>query len=493
MQAAEAFNRLRLPHRCAASIKLHMGGAAKFAVGAAITFAFAALFTGCTKKKSANPAWAEAAEAQLASDQRPRNLVLVTIDTLRADAVGAYGSEWKTPNLDAFAKRAVVFDRAFSTAPFTGPSHASILTSRHPSKHGVVFNGHRVRGKASPDSVFVSEHLATHGYATGAVVSAPSPVSKRYGFARGFDRYHQSCKAAHGDVAADGACIVTQSRRWLAEQKPDQPFFLWVHLFDPHFPYIAPAHIYDELGLDADKLVVTQMSRLKKLDPKRARKAYLVDVYEGDQHFGDLMKALVDLGLMKTTAVVVTADHGEHLGEHGRYEHSGLYDEVLHVPLMIAAPGLHPERRPELVSTIDIVPTLLDTLELPAMSSAQGRSVAERGDRIEPVFAEWRHFRVVTNRAKAKQGDFQLGVRTDDHKLIVDWLFPDEGTMFFDLRTEPKEENNRFDLENSSVKTLSAILDAHIEHDLSLEHLQRSDIAIDPKTMKMLQALGYVE
>ena len=446
---------------------------AKVALGAAIALAVA--FQGCTKK-------------------RPTNFVLVTIDTLRADALGAYGGEWKTPHLDDFAKRAMVFERAFSTAPFTGPSHASILTSRHPSKHGVVFNGHRVRGKASPDSVFVSEHLKAQGYATGAVVSArPSPVNKRYGFARGFDHYDQSCKPAHGDVAADGACIVKQSRRWLAQRKEDEPYFLWVHLFDPHLPYIAPDHIYEAQGLQRKGLVAKRKSVVAKWGPKRARKAYLADVYEADHYFGKLIQSLVDVDLMDSTVVVVTSDHGEYLGEHGRYEHSGLYDEVLHVPLMIAAPGLKSVRRSDLVSTIDIVPTALELVGRPAMASAQGRSISKEGQDPRPVFAEWRHFRVVTDRDDAKKGDFQLGVRTDSHKLIVDWLFPDEGTMFFDLRSDPKEEASRFDRKDSDVDALSTTLDTHIQQDLSPSNLQRSDIEIDPKTLEMLEALGYME
>lgn len=454
----------------------------------------AATWVGCTKKKPEPPAWAAPGKAQLAMEQPPKNFVLVTIDTLRADALGAYGGEWKTPHLDAFAKQALVFEKAFVTAPFTGPSHASILTSHHPSKHGVIFNGHRVRGEVSPDSVFVSEHLEARGYDTGAVVSArPSPVNKRYGFSRGFDHYHQSCRPAHGDVAADGACIVAKSREWLQQRGKEKPFFLWVHLFDPHFPYIGPDSIYEAQGLDRKEHAVKSMGRLRKMGPERARKAYLADVYEGDHYFGALMQSLVDLGLMRNTVVAVTSDHGEYLGEHGRYEHSRLYDEVLHVPLMISAPGLEPGRRAELVSTIDLVPTALELLRLPAMASAQGRSVLKEGDDPKPIFAEWRHFRVVNKPEKAREGDFQIGVRTDANKLIVDWLFPEDGTMFFDLRGDPKEETNRFDPESTDVEALSRTLDEHIEQDLERENLQRSDMEIDPKTLEMLEALGYVE
>lgn len=436
----------------------------------------------------------EAKSAPTPSPQPPRNFVLITIDTLRADAVGAYGGEWKTPHLDAFAERATVFEQAFSTAPFTGPSHASILTSRHPSKHGIIFNGHRVRGKASAESTFVSEHLKKQGFVTAAVIS-PSPTRKKFGFGRGFDSFHESCEPAHDDTAADGACIAAQARQWLQERPRGRRFFLWVHFFEPHFPYAGPAEMYEQQGLKPEDWIVTRMSKLQKMPDARVRKAYLADVYEGDHYFGALMQALSDLGLTRDTLVAVTSDHGEYLGEHDRYGHDGLYDEVLHVPLMIASPGRPSGRRSELVSTIDLVPTALELLAVPPMPSAQGRSLLNpaKDEPVPSVFAEWRHYRVVTRRRRAEPGDYQLGVRTPSSKLIVDWLFPEEGSMLFDLERDPNEQRNRLDTDEKQAKFMGAILERHKERELEEQHLEQSDIQIDSQTMKMLEALGYVQ
>ena len=449
---------------------------------------------GCTKKRS-EPSWVDAMKAETKVEGRAQNLILVTIDTLRADALGAYGGEWKTPNLDAFAEQSLVFEKAFATAPFTGPSHASILTSRHPSKHGVIFNGHRVSGKTSPDSVFISEHLAAQGFATAAIISSPSPTRKRYGFGRGFDAFVENCPAAHGEQASDGQCLVDKTRAWLEKRPKDERFFVWLHTFDPHFPYTGPAEMYERQGLDPEEWIVTRKKELPKMSDERVRKAYLADVYEADHYFGELMAALADLGLLDSTVIAVTSDHGEYLGEHGRYGHSLLYDEVLHVPFLIFSPGAKPGRRPELVSTIDLAPTALELLGVPSMPSAQGRSVLKPGadETAPPVYAEWRHFRVVTAKDSAKTGDFQLGVRTQREKLIVDWLFPKDGSMLFDLDRDPDELENRFLSHPDEVAPLNETLQQHTKSDLDPQHLERSGIEIDAQTMEMLQALGYVE
>lgn len=460
-------------------------------LGAAVALSVLA----CSKKDSSSPAPARST-AQVGSGSRPAtwNFVLVTIDTLRADAVGAYGGEWKTPHLDAFAEESMLFQHAFATAPFTGPSHASILTSRHPSKHGVIFNGNRVRGSASQESVFVSEHLKDQGYATAAIVSM-GPTSERYGFGRGFDYFDDDCWPAHGDNASDGACIIDRTRRWLERRRKDQRFFVWVHLFDPHFPYVCPAGMYQQQGLDPKEFVVRTKRRLHTMPAEQLRKAYLADVYEADHHFGQLLQIISDLGLRPTTVIGVTSDHGEYLGEHGLYGHSRLYDEVLHVPLMIAAPGLRPERRSDLVSIIDLAPTALDLLGLPPMPSAQGRSVVQQSasSEVPPVFAEWRDFGVVCSEHEAKEGDFQLSIRTDDEKLIIDWLFPDAGSQLFDLEKDPHEQENLYRVDGDEADTLGDALERHIKKDLDPNHLGRSDIEIDPQAMKMLRALGYVE
>ncbi len=427
--------------------------------------------------------------ALCACERRTDNLLLVTVDTLRADAVGAYGSEQPTPALDRFAGRSVVYERAFSTAPFTGPAHASILSARHPSKHGVIFNGHRVAGEAGADSVFLSEHLRDAGYRTGAVVSA-EPVTREFGFARGFDSFEQDCPRVPGDVGADGECVVGSARKFMEEHR-GEPFFLWVHLFDPHYPYAGPGWLWRERGLDAEKHQFDEPLSNGGTPPAKLRAAYLADVAQADGYFGRLMEVLDGLGLTGRTVVAVVADHGEHLGEHESFGHHGLRDEVLHVPLMIAAPGLAARRDPRLTSTIDIAPTVLELLGLPPLSSAQGRSLSSASASRPVVFSEWRHFNIVSG-GNVWPGAFQFGMRTEGHKLIQDRLFPEE-SLVFDLSDDPGEERSLFVEKPALSAKLQGQLQRHVSRDLDAEHVRRTRLPFDEETLGKLRALGYVE
>lgn len=422
-------------------------------------------------------------------ERRSPNLLLVTIDTLRADAVGAYGGEQPTRGLDRLAERSVVFENAYSTAPFTGPSHASILSARHPSKHGVLFNGHRVRGQATEDSVFVSEHLRGLGYRTGAVVSA-APVRAEYGFGRGFDVFEEDCPAMPGEAGADGECVLAAARRFLTE--PDQaPFFLWVHLFDPHYPYTGPPYLWRERGLDPERDQLRAELGPETAPKEKLRAAYLADVAQADGYLERLLDLVEGAGLANETVVVVTADHGEYLADHDLFGHHGLRDEVLHVPLLIAGPGLAPGRDERLVSTLDAIPTALDLMGVPPLASGQGRSRVSKDVVTDAVFAEWRHFNVVSGK-KVWPGSFQLGVRTESRKLIQDRLFPDAG-LLFDLSKDPAENRNLFGATSASPDALHARLERHVADDLEKEHVRRGDLPFDETTLERLRKLGYVE
>jgi arylsulfatase A-like enzyme len=171
------------------------------------------------------------------------NLILVTVDTLRSDFLGVYGHEEPvSPNIDLMASRALIFERAYSTAPFTAPSHASILTAQHPSTHGVIFNGHRAPVTISGTSVTIAEHLQAEGFETAAVVSA-GPLHSKYGFGRGFNEYHLVQRSAHGDLGGDGARVIQKAAEWLDSRRPGERFFLWVHLFDPHLQYVSSKEV----------------------------------------------------------------------------------------------------------------------------------------------------------------------------------------------------------------------------------------------------------
>jgi arylsulfatase A-like enzyme/Flp pilus assembly protein TadD len=259
-----------------------------------------------------------------------RNLVLITIDTLRADRVGAYGyAAARTPAIDALAVRGARFERAFATAPITLPSHASILSGLYPRGHGARHNGIPV-GAAAP---LITETFARAGLATGAFVTA-FPLDRRFGLNRGFSTYSDRLPRIAGRVSNErpGAAAVDEAIAWLNQHRHGR-FFLWLHLFEPHAPY----------GMAGDTR------------PASAR--YDDDVAEADRQVGRLVGALgADA---ERTVVVVAGDHGEAFGEHGEIAHSiFVYDTTLRVPLILAGPGIDRIITEVPVSVVDIAPTV---------------------------------------------------------------------------------------------------------------------------------------
>jgi arylsulfatase A-like enzyme/Flp pilus assembly protein TadD len=265
-----------------------------------------------------------------------RNVLLVTIDTLRADRVGVYGAaDARTPALDGLARAGVRFDRAFATSPITLPSHASLLTGLYPPGHGARHNGIRVNaGVPTLAAVFRAA-----GYATGAFVSA-FPLDRRFGLADGFDVYDDRMpRRSDGRIANERAARATVDAAlgWVGTLDRHRPFFLWVHLFEPHAPYEP------EPGLSGARAGI------------RAR-------YDGEVAVADreALRLLEGVDPDGASIVVAAADHGEAFGEHGEVGHSiFVYDTTLRVPLIIRAPGLSPRVVSAPVTLADVAPTVL--------------------------------------------------------------------------------------------------------------------------------------
>ncbi len=317
------------------------------------------------------------------------NFLLVTLDTTRADAIGAWsGRAGVTPHLDALAGEAVRFDRAYSVTPLTIPAHSSIMTGLYPPRHGVRDNGDYFLGD---DADTLAERLAGSGYRTAAAVAA-EVTSHHWGFAQGFDAFFDDMGATQRDrwrVSRPGGAVVDDALGWLGGQPADAPWFLWVHLFDAHAPYEPPE---------------PYAARFPG-DPYRGEVAY------ADSQVGRLLDALAARADYDHTWIVVVADHGEGLGEHGEATHGVLlYDPTVHVPLIVRPPG----GRAAVVSTptslVDLVPTLLTLAGLPA-SGLDGRNLVPqlRGDPPDPsesdrdVYAEslyaWHHYGWAPQRA----------------------------------------------------------------------------------------------
>jgi arylsulfatase A-like enzyme/cytochrome c-type biogenesis protein CcmH/NrfG len=268
---------------------------------------------------------------------RARNLLLITIDTLRADRVGAYGyTRARTPRLDALARSGAVFERAYAAAPITLPSHATILSGRYPPGHGARDNGMKV----SPATPTLATILKAQGFRTAAFVAA-FPLDHQFGLDRGFDVYGDRLprdRMGRPTNERSAADVVNDATAWLRSQpepsgaQPSGPVFLWTHFFEPHAPYEG--------------------------DPSRpVADRYDEEVATVDREIGRLLDAFGDR--LHDTLVVAAGDHGEAFGEHGEYAHSiFVYDTTLRVPLIIAGPGIGARRIRDATTLADIAPTV---------------------------------------------------------------------------------------------------------------------------------------
>jgi arylsulfatase A-like enzyme/Flp pilus assembly protein TadD len=282
------------------------------------------------------------------------NVILITIDTLRADHVGAYGKRAATPNLDLVAREGVVFNRCIAQVPLTLPSHTTILSGTYPLHHGVRGNGGYV---VPADLELVSEALQAKGMATSAFVGAYVLHSK-WGLDQGFDHYegdfgrHEQ-KGPLSVNSKRAAEVLGSAKEWIRAHKEDH-FFSWIHLFDPHTPYDPPPPFdrYPE-------------------EPYRGEVEYT------DHELGKLIAFLEEEGLYDRCLIIVTADHGEGLGDHGEQEHGFfVYEPSVWVPLFIRAPFAMPVQQVEsLVESVDIAPTVLDALAVAIPESYQGESL----------------------------------------------------------------------------------------------------------------------
>jgi choline-sulfatase len=276
-------------------------------------------------------------------DTAPIGVVMITLDTTRADRLSAYGfMDASMPHLDRLAREGVVFDRAVTPAPLTLPAHASLFTGLYPHHHGVRDNADR---PLAASFTTLAETLRSHGFHTSAFVGSVVLASDR-GLSQGFEKY--------GDVPAGipdtpGArqrradSVIDDAIEWL-EECGRAPFFTWAHLYDPHLPYDPP-------------------------EPFRSRypDSYVGEIAYADAQLGRLIETLERRNLLDRTVVIVAGDHGESLGEHGERDHGRLlYEGVLRVPLIARVPGVAARRVPSIVRLIDVMPTLLDLLDLPA-------------------------------------------------------------------------------------------------------------------------------
>lgn len=330
------------------------------------------------------------------------NVLLITLDTLRQDWLHAYGFEHEnSPSLDALAARGVLFENAIAAASLTAPSHASIMTGRYARQHSVgTLNGEsRLEGLPT-----LAERFREAGYDTAAFVSNVV-LRRRIGLDRGFDLYDDDLTVSEDNREAyferPAESTVERALAWLEQRSQDRPFFLWLHLQDPHGPYTPPSEFEGRvgevalrmksdlptLGRNVGQAGIPSYQALSGIqNPAVYAGRYAEEIMYADLWMGQLVDVFEARSSRRGAVILVTADHGESMGEQGFFFQHGqsVRPEMARVPLVVVAPGVEPGRTPALASHVDIVPTLLELAGLSAMTGVSGMSLV-------PAFGENDH------------------------------------------------------------------------------------------------------
>jgi arylsulfatase A-like enzyme len=376
--------------------------------------------------------------------------IVYLVDTLRADHTGVYGYSRKTtPELDAFARDAVVFDAAVAHASWTKPSVASILTSRLPGQHGAV----QLRDALAPSNITLAQRLDERGWATGAAIANSVIYGAESEFDRGFDVFaglhgeeDRRSKLVGADVVVDSALSFLRSREGL-------PTFVYVHTMDPHVPYEPPPpfdRMFEPFPTEGHPARDPRTDYKEPLDRERMISQYDGDIAFGDREFGRFVRELKAAGLYEDALVVFLSDHGEEFLDHGRWLHGrSLFDELIRVPLVVKLPGNRGAgtRVAEQVQGLDVVPTVLEAMGLPLASDLGGRPLQRTlagGGKPRPALAEISH-----------RGFVAHGVRTEGEKYVRRFS-PDDDELYFDLRQDPKEKTSIAAGHSQRVRLLQA-------------------------------------
>lgn len=392
----------------------------------------------------------------------PMGLLLITLDTTRADRLSTYGfMDARMPHLDRLAREGILFDSASSVAPLTLPAHSSLLTGLNPPRHGVRTNA---GAPLAASHTTLAETLRDRGYRTAAFVGS-AVLGPDRGLNQGFEHYggvtdNDSAPHPPGQRRADA--VVTEATRWLASAAGDR-FFLWAHFYDAHRPYDPP-------------------EPFRSLYPGDA---YLGEIAFVDAQIGRLLEALEHHALLDRTLVVVAGDHGESLGQHGERDHGiFVYDSVLHVPLIIRAPPLVPRRVSEVVRLIDVMPTVLDLLGEPPPGGMDGTSL------VDLIQGSGTH--VALDAYAESRYPLQFGwsplrsLRAGRFKLIEA-----PRPELYDLVLDPFERRNVFDQQTEVAATLARRLAMIAGDNAAFTRPEVGRIAMPAEQRKQLAALGY--
>ncbi len=433
---------------------------------------------------------------------RPANIVLIVIDTLRADHLGCYGYFRDTsPNIDAFAKQSIFFEQAYAPMATTLPAHVSLFTGLYPLEHNILANagdgGQPFRSKPSMRSIV--ELAKEDGCVTAGFVGA-TPLKRVAGLDIGFDTYVQPETAQ-----ADAGPTTDAALAWL-NQHSHERFLLFVHYFDPHVPYNPPAPYHSMFTTDPElQAFIAEREIPDVVRPGLCRGRVptvthvATNLYDGeirycDEHVGRLLDSLRQRGLWENSVIILTADHGEGLNQHDWPQHGRTWNEQVHVPLMIRFPRADtalPKRFTPLVSLIDVFPTVLGQLK-PGwadafQSQARGVDVLASGFQERPVLAE---------RSARNCGEFggPLYALTSPQ-----WRYhytPDKPDLLFDRQLDPHELHNvarEFAAQTEQMRRQTLKLVAALKkRGESFGSGDAKPLELDPQLQREMKALGYV-
>jgi len=392
------------------------------------------------------------------------NVVFITIDTLRADHLGCYGyKQIRTPNIDALAAESFRFERAYTPVPVTLPAHTAIFTGTYPTLSGMHdFSGNKLSSKQST----LASVLKEQGYITSAVIGS-AVLDSRFGLNQGFDFYYDHFdfnrlqESNLEEMERPGNVVADVALDWLAKNSQSK-FFLWMHLYDPHYPYRPPAPYSEEYR---DRL-------------------YDGEIAFADAQVGRLVAFLKTKSLYRNTLIVLTGDHGESLGEHGEKTHGFfLYNATLHVPVLIHLPSSTSGKAvAELVSLTDLMPTVLQELKVDVPAQVQGRSLLPlltEKNAARSLYAETFLPRLHFNWSELRS------VETEKYQFIEA-----PKPELYDLAADPGETHNLYGEKKAVAGELQARLNTLVRQ-YSADQELAEKTGLDPALMERLKSLGY--
>lgn len=441
----------------------------------------------------------------------PPNVLLICIDTLRADHLGCYGYPRPTsPFIDSLAESdgAVLFEQCISQAPNTAPSHATIFTSLHPVVHGIpnARPGEKLaRMRHVEETRTLAEIFLQAGFITAGITDG-GRLNPAFDFDRGFDKF----QCAYEGVSEK----VNQAIEWLEENAGrERPFFLFLHTYQVHTPYLPPPPYHEKFTGDYDGWIkdycfengapremgfygfgelLRRRKEFGKEDVEYLKALYDGEIAHTDRELERLWRFMRGEGMLDDLLVIILSDHGEEFGEHGEFDHKQLYDEVLHVPLIFIFPPGHMEaqktRVKEQVSLIDIMPTLLDLYSLEGPSYMQGESMlpcltVDGPEEARPAFSVYIGF---------EPSPLMSSVRYEETKYVRGRQ--NKRPEVYDLEEDRLEKKNRFSRRKDQAERLEDLLERQHARNLEMRKTFKARIIegeMSPELVMTLKQLGY--